>query len=88
MLNHPWFVVLWIGNQETLVIARRIPDGDVTYSDLAEVLLDSFGKNYTPYWVSFINSDLDMLALDECAFRLKAFTTGELAILLRNDSMN
>ena len=66
--NHAtWNVALWMGNEETLTaLARRIAGGGGTYSDLAEVLLHSFGKNQTPDGVSFMDPELDLVALDEC----------------------
>ena len=48
------------------VLARRISQGGGTYKDLADVLLNSFGKVQTPDGVSFMDPALDVAALDEC----------------------
>ena len=66
--NHAtWNVALWMGNEESLnVLARRISKGGGTYKDLADVLLNSFGKVQTPDGVSFMDPALDIAALDEC----------------------
>ena len=66
--NHAtWNVALWIGNEESLyALAKQIGGANGTYSDLADVLIHTFGKTKTPDGISFADPDLDIEALDQC----------------------